>query len=234
MIELRRFDGLGHADHGWLDARHHFSFAEYYDPERMGVGPLRVWNDDTIAPGSGFPMHPHRDMEIITYVRDGAITHQDHLGNRGRTPAGDVQVMTAGKGILHAEYNTEDVNTRIFQIWIQPNRSGLPPRWEQRAFPKADRAGQLVALASGRPGDLTDGALPINQDAALYGATLAAGQALDYRFDAGRQGYLVVAKGAVTANDIRLDARDGAVITDTDHLRLNAEADSEILLVDLP
>jgi len=149
MIELRPFASLGGENHGWLDAKHHFSFAGYHDPARMNWGNLRVWNDDTIAPRTGFPPHPHRDMEIITYVREGAITHEDSLGNKGRTEAGDVQVMSAGTGIRHSEYNMEDVTTRIFQIWIMPTRSGEAPGWGARPFPKGERTGQFVALASG-------------------------------------------------------------------------------------
>lgn len=137
MIDVRPFEQLGGAHHGWLNARHHFSFAEYYDAERMNWGRLRVWNDDEIAPHSGFPPHPHRDMEIITYVREGAISHEDNLGNKGRTEAGDVQVMSAGTGIAHSEYNLEDETTKIFQIWIQPNQAGLPPSWGAKPFPKA-------------------------------------------------------------------------------------------------
>ena len=149
MIDVRPFEQLGGAHHGWLNARHHFSFAEYYDAERMNWGRLRVWNDDEIAPHSGFPPHPHRDMEIITYVREGAISHQDNLGNKGRTEAGDVQVMSAGTGIAHSEYNLEDETTKIFQIWIQPNQAGLPPSWGAKPFPKGDRSGAFVTLASG-------------------------------------------------------------------------------------
>ena len=149
MIERRPFDRLGGADHGWLNAKHHFSFAGYHDPARMGWGALRVWNDDTIAPHTGFPPHPHADMEIITYVREGAISHQDSLGNKGRTVAGDVQVMSAGSGIRHAEYNLEKGPTKIFQIWIQPRERGGEPFWNQRPFPKGDRSGRFVTLASG-------------------------------------------------------------------------------------
>ena len=149
MLELRPFNTLGGAHHGWLDAHHHFSFAEYYDPQRMNWGNLRVWNDDVIAAGTGFPLHPHRDMEIITYVREGAITHQDNLGNKGRTEAGDVQVMSAGTGIAHSEYNLEDKETRIFQIWIEPTRRGEAPSWGSKPFPKGERSGKFVTLASG-------------------------------------------------------------------------------------
>jgi redox-sensitive bicupin YhaK (pirin superfamily) len=153
MIELRPKAGLGRFNFGWLDTAHHFSFADYHDPRRMGWGALRVWNDDEIAPNTGFPPHPHRDMEIITYVREGAITHQDSLGNIGRTEAGDVQVMSAGSGIRHAEYNKEAIPTRIFQIWILPDRRGGTPAWGAKPFPKGDRAGRFVTLASGLGGD---------------------------------------------------------------------------------
>src|SRR5471030_1258393 len=149
MIDKRPFAGLGGADHGWLKAKHHFSFANYYDPKRMGWGALRVWNDDEIAAQSGFPPHPHADMEIITYVRAGAITHKDSLGNEGRTEAGDVQVMSAGTGIRHAEYNMDNEKTELFQIWVEPNERGHAPRWGAKPFPKTDRAGKFVALASG-------------------------------------------------------------------------------------
>ena len=146
MIDKRPFARLGGADHGWLKARHHFSFASYHDPDNMGWGPIRVWNDDEIAPNSGFPPHPHADMEIVTYVRTGAITHQDSLGNQGRTEAGDVQVMSAGSGIRHAEYNLEPETTTLFQIWIEPTERGGKPSWGARPFPKGDRAGKFVEI----------------------------------------------------------------------------------------
>jgi quercetin 2,3-dioxygenase len=230
MIELRPFSSLGGANHGWLDAKHHFSFANYYDPTRTTWGNLRVWNDDTIAPHSGFPPHPHRDMEIITYVREGAITHQDNLGNAGRTEAGDVQVMSAGTGIAHAEYNKEDVTTKIFQIWIQPTRTGEEPSWGARPFPKGDRAGQFVVLASGLAGD--DDALPIRTDARVVGATLKAGETAEYPIGRKRRAYLVPATGAVEIDGVTVNARDGAAIRDEDVIRVRAIADSELVLVD--
>jgi quercetin 2,3-dioxygenase len=230
MIELRPFASLGGANHGWLDAKHHFSFANYHDPARTSWGNLRVWNDDTIAPHSGFPPHPHRDMEIITYVRDGAITHQDNLGNQGRTVAGDVQVMSAGTGIAHAEYNKEDETTRIFQIWIQPTRTGEQPSWGTRPFPKDDRAGGFVVLASGFEGD--GDALPIRTDARVLGATLKAGETADYPLGAERRAYLVPATGAVEIDGTRVNARDGAAIKDQAVLRVTAIEDSEIVMVD--
>jgi redox-sensitive bicupin YhaK (pirin superfamily) len=230
MIERRQFAGLGGADHGWLKARHHFSFADYYEPKRMGWGSLRVWNDDEIASNSGFPPHPHADMEIITYVRQGAITHKDSLGNEGRTEAGDVQVMSAGSGIRHAEYNLEPETTRIFQIWIEPNERGGEPIWGAKPFPKDDRAGRFVTLASGIPGD--EDALPIRTDARVVGATIRAGETAEYPLGASRHGYLVPAVGSVEVNGVRLDARDGAAIRDEATLRIKALEDAEIVLVD--
>ena len=193
MIESRKFAELGGADHGWLKAKHHFSFARYYDPQRMGWGNLRVWNDDEIAAKSGFPPHPHADMEIITYVREGAITHKDSMGNEGRTEAGDVQVMSAGSGVRHAEYNLEDTPTRIFQIWIEPNERGGKPAWGAKPFPKADRSGRFVTLASGFASDTE--ALPIRADARVMGATVKAGQHVTIELDPTRHAYLVPAIG---------------------------------------
>ena len=231
MIELRPYQQLGGAQHGWLDTRHHFSFADYYDPERMHWGHLRVWNDDTIAARSGFPAHPHRDMEIITYVRKGAITHEDNLGNRGRTVAGDVQVMSAGTGIAHSEMNEEDEATQIFQIWIMPNEKGLPPTWGTKPFPKAGRTGAFVSLASGLPGD-TD-ALPIRADARLAAVTLQAGQSAQYHIAAGRKVYLVPASGRIDINGVVATAGDGVAISDERLLTVSAQEDSEIVLVDV-
>jgi redox-sensitive bicupin YhaK (pirin superfamily) len=230
MIEKRPFDALGGADHGWLKARHHFSFADYYDPRKMGWGALRVWNDDEIAPNSGFPPHPHADMEIITYVRQGAITHKDSLGNEGRTGAGDVQVMSAGSGIRHAEYNLEPETTRIFQIWIQPNGRGGAPTWGAKPFPKGDRAGRFVTLASGFPDDAD--ALPIRTDARVAGATLKAGEVVEYPLGETRHAYLVPAAGVIEVNGVRLDPRDGAAITGEPVLQVRALEDAEIILVD--
>ncbi|OAI31632.1 hypothetical protein A1351_21065 [Methylosinus sp. R-45379] len=230
MIELRPFDSLGGADHGWLDAKHHFSFAGYHDPERMHWGNLRVWNDDTIAPHSGFPTHPHRDMEIVTYVREGAITHQDSLGNKGRTAAGDVQVMSAGSGIAHSEYNLENETTRIFQIWILPTTRGGAPDWGSRPFPKGERSGRFVTLASGFDND--GDALPIRAEARVVGATLRTGETAEYALGRDHKAYLVPASGAVRIDDLRVNARDGAAISDVDILRVTALEDSEIVLVD--
>ncbi|HEY2050420.1 MAG TPA: pirin family protein [Caulobacteraceae bacterium] len=230
MIDRRPFASLGAANHGWLDAHHHFAFANYYEPRRMGWGALRVWNDDTIAPGTGFPPHPHRDMEIITYVREGAITHEDNMGNRGRTDAGDVQVMSAGSGVRHSEYNLEPTTTRIFQIWIMPREEGGAPSWGARPFPRGERAGRFVTLASGIEGD--DDALPIRADARVLGATLKAGETTDYTLGKDRRAYLVPASGAIEVNGVRLDARDGAAIADEPNLTVKALDDAEIVLVD--
>ena len=231
MIELRPYRELGGAQHGWLDTRHHFSFAEYYDPKRMGWGALRVWNDDTIAPRTGFPPHPHRDMEIITYVRKGAITHKDNLGNQGRTEAGDVQVMSAGTGIAHSELNEEDEATQIFQIWIMPDEKGLPPSWGTKPFPRGERSGSFVTLASGLPGDTN--ALPIRANARLVAATLAAGQSAEYHIAAGRKVYLVPASGRIEVNGVAIAAGDGLAIGDELLLWVSAQEESEIVLVDV-
>lgn len=230
MIEVRPFATLGGADHGWLKARHHFSFAGYHDPARMGWGALRVWNDDEIAPGGGFPPHPHADMEIVTYVRDGAITHRDSLGNEGRTGAGDVQVMSAGTGVRHAEFNLEDVATRIFQIWILPDARGGEPAWGAKPFPKGDRSGRWVTLASGR-GDDPD-ALRIRADARVMGATLKAGERAALTLAPGRHAYLVPARGVVEVNGVRAGSRDGAAIRDVAALDVVGVEDAEIVLVD--
>jgi redox-sensitive bicupin YhaK (pirin superfamily) len=230
MIDRRPFNSLGGANHGWLDAKHHFSFASYYDPARMAWGGIRVWNDDTIAPGTGFPPHPHNDMEIITYVREGAITHQDSLGNIGRTEAGDVQVMSAGSGVRHSEYNKEPGTTRIFQIWIEPKTRGEAPSWGAKPFPKGARSGQFVTLASGFAND--DDALTIRTDARIVAATLKAGETAEYQLGADRHGYLVPAIGTVEINGTRLEARDGAAIADEAVLRVTAIEDAEIVLVD--
>jgi redox-sensitive bicupin YhaK (pirin superfamily) len=230
MIDKRPFARLGGADHGWLKARHHFSFASYYDPDNMGWGPIRVWNDDEIAPNSGFPPHPHADMEIVTYVRKGAITHQDSLGNQGRTAAGDVQVMSAGSGIRHAEYNLEPETTTLFQIWIEPTERGGKPSWGAKPFPKGDRAGRFVTLASGLPGD--EDALPIRTNGRVSGATLKAGETTEYVLGRDRHAYLVPAVGAVEVNGVRLNARDGAAVRDEEVLKVTALEDAEIVLVD--
>lgn len=235
MIELRPFDRLGKADHGWLKANFHFSFAGYHDPARVHWGALRVWNNDRIAPGTGFDPHPHRDMEIITYVLKGAISHEDHLGNRGRTEAGQIQVMSAGRGVVHAEYNRESEETELFQIWIIPDEQGVPARWETMEFPREGRSGRLMPLASGRSGDKD--VLKIHADAALCAATLQKGESIEHRM-AGRAAYLVPAKGEVIVRGadgraVTAKARDGIAVAGESTITLEAQQDSEIVLVDV-
>jgi quercetin 2,3-dioxygenase len=234
MIEKRPFDSLGKFDADWLAARYHFSFSGYHDPARVHWGALRVWNDDTIQPKTGFPPHPHSDMEIITYVRTGAITHQDSMGNKGRTEAGDVQVMSAGAGVTHAEYNLEDEATTLYQIWILPKERGGKPFWGAAKFPKAERAGALVTLASGFADDQERGALPIRQDARVLAATLTPGQSVAYPLGVGRHAYLALAKGKATVNGAALGPRDGAAIRDEPEIRIEAVEDAEIVMVDAP
>lgn len=230
MIEIRPHTGLGHADHGWLNATHHFSFSSYHAPDRMGWGAIRVWNDDTIAPASGFPPHPHSDMEIITFVRSGAITHQDSLGNKDRTKAGDVQVMSAGTGITHSEYNLENEQTSLFQIWITPDRVGAPPSWGQREFPRGERAGYWEILASGEAEK--DGALPIRCNARVLAATLSAGQSVTYQADPARHLYLVVSSGRLRVNGQEAQLRDGVAITGESFITVEALGDAEVVMVD--
>lgn len=231
MIELRPFATLGAFRNDWLNARHHFSFGHYHDPARMGLGRLRVWNDDEIAPGTGFDPHPHRDMEIVTYIREGAITHRDNLGNEGRTEAGDVQVMHAGTGIVHAEYNLENVATRLFQIWILPDRKGVAPGWGTRAFPRD--GGGLSVLASGRPNDADSAALPLNADAAVLAGTLSAGQTIELDFAADRAAYLVPVNGAITVNGLAAGARDGVAISGERRVTVTATQPTELVVVDV-
>ena len=228
MIDVRKFSSLGHADHGWLNARHHFSFANYVDPARMGLGRIRVWNDDQIAARSGFPPHPHRDMEIVTYVRTGAITHQDSMGNKGRTGAGDVQVMSAGTGVVHAEFNLEDEQTTLFQIWIETDKPSAEPSWGAMPFPKHSREGAFQLLASGQGGD---GALTINADARILGATVKSGESISLEVAPERHLYLV-SSGRVRVNGVEAAPRDGVAITGEDRIEIEAQDEAELVLVD--
>ena len=230
MIEKRPFTGLGRFQNDWLNAHYHFSFAGWHDPARMGWGALRVWNDDEIAAGQGFPPHGHADMEIITYVRSGAITHQDSLGNKGRTEAGDVQVMSAGAGVQHAEFNLEPETTTLFQIWIEPDSRAGKPSWGAQPFPKGARANTLAVLASGQSGDI--GALRIRADARVLGATLEAGRTLTYPAAAGRHLYLVAADGDVDVGGVSLGPRDAAAIRDEPSVTIRALTDAEVVIVD--
>lgn len=250
-IEPRPFASLGKRDHGWLKPNFHFSFADYHNPDRMGWGNIRVWNDDEIAAQSGFPPHSHDNMEIITYVREGAITHKDSMGNVGRTEAGDVQVMSAGTGVTHSEYNLEDKLCRLFQIWILPRERNVAPAWDQRQFPKGDRSGTFNVLASGF-GD--EGALSINADARVLGATIAAGTTAHYNLgsryckvaDISKElyrdetfvpasrdyAYLVIAGGRVRINGTENGARDGIAIHGQNILQIEAIEDAELVMVD--
>ena len=232
MVDRRPYISLPSYERDWLKARHHIAvLAEHPGvPNRWGA--LRAWNDDEIAPHSGFPPHSHTNMEIITYVREGVITHQDSLGNTGQTHAGDVQVMSAGTGIRHAEYNLQDTPALVFQIWIEPDRSGGAPAWGTKPFPKIDRAGALVPLASGYEQDAD--ALPIRTRARVLGATLRKGEGLEYPLQTDRMSYLVATRGRLRVNGVRLDARDGAAIKSGTPISLEALQDLELVLVDVP
>jgi quercetin 2,3-dioxygenase len=228
-IEARPFASLGKRDHGWLKPNFHFSFADYYDPARMSWGNIRVWNDDEIAAQSGFPPHAHDNMEIITYVRDGAITHKDSMGNVGRTEAGDVQVMSAGTGVTHSEYNLEDSLCRLFQIWVLPRDRGVPPAWDQREFPKQDQSGAFNVLASGYG---EDGALIINADARVLGATVSSGATAQYELAVGHHAYLVPATGRVRIDGVEYGARGGIAIKGDGLITIEAIEDAELVMVD--
>lgn len=230
MIEHRPLATLDGGDHGWLVARHHFAFAGVGRPEHAPIGALKVWNDDSIAPHTGFPLHPHKNIEIVTFVREGAITHEDSLGNKGRTLAGDVQVMSAGTGIRHAEYNAEDVTTRLFQIWLSARTPGGAPRWANRAFPPADRSGRFVTLASGNP---HAGTLAINAEAEVLGATMHAGDILTHDLTSCPHAYLVPTAGRILVNGVELMPGDGAAIHHEPQLTITAIEDTQIVLVTL-
>lgn len=230
MLQFRPKESLDHGDRGWLKARHHFAVSADGNPANGRLGALVVWNDDEIAPGRGFARHPHADMEIITYVRQGVVTHEDSAGNIGRTVAGDVQVMSAGTGISHSEQNREDAPLKLFQIWLLPRQGGGTPRWESRRFPQGDRAGRLVALASGEPD--SGEALPIRADARVFGATLAVGTTVTHALGRFRHAYLAPARGAVLVNGQRVAVGDGIAAIDEPDLSITAEEDAEFVLVD--
>ena len=230
MITVYPFDSLGTADYGWLKARYHFSFASYDHPLRRGFGTLLVINDDAVAPGRGFPPHPHRDMEIITYVRQGAIAHRDSTGNAGSTGAGEVQVMSAGTGIAHSEHNETAELTRLYQIWIVPDAPGGTPRWDQRRFPqRLLTEGALPVLVSGTP---TDDALLIRADAVISGGRAAAGALL--RQPIRHQAYVLASAGSFTVNGTRMNAGDGAEVTKVQELEIAVDTPAEILVIDVP
>jgi redox-sensitive bicupin YhaK (pirin superfamily) len=232
MLAMRKADDRGHANHGWLDSYHTFSFGAYYDPQHMGISNLRVINDDTVAPGGGFAEHGHTDMEIISYVLDGALEHKDSMGNGSVIRPGDVQRMSAGTGVTHSEYNhSASEPVHFLQIWLQPNAHGVEPAYDQKHFPIEDRRGRWVLLVSP---DGRDGSIATHQDALLFGTLLASGESLDYRFDDDREGYLHVARGRLRVDDVTLSQGDGLKVRKQKLLALEGTEDTEILLFDLP
>jgi len=232
MLAVRRADDRGHADHGWLNSHHSFSFGGYYDPRHMGVSNLRVINDDTVAPGGGFATHGHSDMEIVSYVLEGALEHKDSMGNGSVIRPGDVQRMSAGTGVTHSEYNhSASEPVHFLQIWLQPNAMGVEPGYDQRHFPLDERRGRWVLLVSP---DGRDGSIATHQDARMFGTLLAPGETLEYRFDADRQGYLHMARGQVRVGNITLRQGDGLKIQKHELLEVEGVEEAEILLFDLP
>ena len=228
MITHYPFDTLGGANHGWLNAKHHFSFANYYDPKKMGFGELLVINDDRIAPNTGFGKHPHDNMEIITFVRKGAISHEDSQGNNERTTAGNVQVMSAGKGILHSEYNHEDEETNIYQIWITPKSRDIEPKWGSAEFPTTTTTDKLKLLVSGN----NDAPLQIHQDARIYTGMFKDNTTLKHLIKG--QGYLLVSKGNIKIGDIEASKGDGIAIKNEEEIFLECHPDTEIILIEVP
>lgn len=231
MIDHRPYAALGGHDLGWLQARLHVAIGGMGRPEHGTIGPLRAWNDDSFAPQTGFGMHGHRDVEIVTYVRQGAVTHEDSLGNRSTIAAGDVQAMHAGSGIRHSERNDGDVPLLLYQIWLRPRTAGGAPSWGTRRFPPAERAGALTVLASGDARD--SDALPIDADARLLGTTLRAGDVIEHRLPPGHGAYLVTTAGRVTVNGVMLAARDGAGVVDEAVITIAVLEDTEIVLAEL-
>lgn len=230
MIKLYKYENLGHVNHGWLDARHHFSFGSYRNPARLGFGDLIVINDDKVQAHKGFATHPHDNMEIITYVRSGAISHKDSEGNAGKTIAGDVQVMSAGTGIFHSEFNDESVDTTLFQIWIKPNKREVQPRWDARQFPKEQ--GSLQMLVSGREEDQKHKPLFIYADAAIYGGNIKAGDGVEQSIK--HNAYILASKGSFEVNGTKMNKGDGAEVTSEKGLKIKALDDAEIIVIDVP
>ena len=231
MLTLRRSHERGHANHGWLDTHHTFSFANYYDPAHMGFGPLRVINDDRIAAGRGFGTHGHRDMEIITYVLDGAIAHKDSMGSGSTILPGNVQRMSAGRGVMHSEFNpSPDTQTHMLQIWIEPNVAGIAPEYEEREFSDAQKRGRLQALVSA---DGVDGSMKIHQDARLYAGLFDGAESATLELAAGRRAWVHVARGGIVVNGVELAAGDAAAITGADRVELSGGKNAEVLVFDL-
>ena len=232
MLALRKAEERGHANHGWLDSYHSFSFGGYHDPRHMGISNLRVINDDTVAPGGGFPTHGHNDMEIISYVLDGALEHKDSMGNGSVIRPGDVQRMSAGTGVTHSEYNhSESEPVHFLQIWLQPNAFGVEPEYDQKHFPLEERLGHWVLLVSP---DGRDGSIATHQDGLMFGTLLTQGETLDYRFAADRQGYLQLARGRLRVGNVTLEQGDGLKMQKHGLLELEGIEDAELLLFDLP
>ena len=228
MITHYKFDSLGGADHGWLNAKHHFSFANYYDPNKMSFGELLVINDDIIAPNTGFGKHPHDNMEIITFVRKGAITHEDSQGNKGKTTAGNVQVMSAGTGIMHSEYNHEDEETNIYQIWIKPKSRDIEPKWGSAEFPTESTKDKLKLLVSGND----DASLQIHQDARIYTGTFKDQTTLNHIIKG--QAYLLVSKGDIKIDNIKASKGDGIAIKDENKITFECHPNTEIIIIEVP
>jgi len=230
MITVIPYESLGGANHGWLQAKHHFSFASYQDPSRISFGPMRVINDDIVAAKKGFDPHPHDNMEIITYVRKGAITHKDDMGNEGRTEAGDVQVMSAGTGVTHSEYNLENEETNLYQIWMFPNKRDVKPRWDAKQFPKEPVTDQLKPLVTGFNDPHSD-SLKIYQDATIFAGRLNKGTIIQQKIKI--QAYALCSQGSFLLNDVELKKGDGAEIVDLKEISIQAINDCEVLLIDL-
>lgn len=228
MLKHYKYDDLGGANHGWLTTKHHFSFASYRDPKKMSFGELLVINDDIIAPYTGFDLHPHKDMEIITYVRTGAISHKDNRGNKGRTTAGNVQVMSAGTGISHSEYNHEDEVTTIFQIWIAPRSRGIAPVWDTAEFPDKPVTDRLPLLVSGD----RNAPLQINQDAHIYAGRLSTGTKLTHKIEG--QAYILISDGKMTIGGTACSKGDGIAISGESKIDIKANGDGEILIIEVP
>jgi redox-sensitive bicupin YhaK (pirin superfamily) len=233
MIDHRALSGLPNANLGWLKARHHFPVDGRPDPLHTTLKSLYVWNDDEFAPRHGFPLHHHQNVEIITYVRSGAVTHEDTLGNTYEIAAGDIQVMSTGSGLRHAEFNRGTEPLRIFQIWLTPNQSGGTPAYAGRRFPGADRSNQLVVLASGLPQDATADVLPLRADARLLAGRLEAGRSLRYEIGAGHDLYLVPSTGSVRVDGVTIEAGDGVAVVDQTSVEFEAVQDTELVVVEL-
>jgi len=229
VIELKRLQDIAGNENEWLKAKHHFAIGPYGNPTHLPIGSLYVFNDDEIAPHSGFGLHHHANVEIITYVRTGRLTHEDDQGHRGEIEAGNVQVMSAGTGIRHSETNAEDVPVKLFQIWLSPRTLGGPPQWNTKPFPKADRAGRFVTFASG--GSTTDGILGIRADAKICGALLEQGSITEYPLAPGYAAYLVPSSGAVVVNGVGASAGEGLIVREDRLLQIEAQANTELILI---